>query len=118
LNSPETSLFGTSTIDNQHFTAYGIQNSTGKATIADSQIIKMMNPMNYIGTPNTQTARHWRIRHGSKDKDTSLAISVILATYLRNNGNDVSLELPWDRPHSGDYDLDELFKWVDGISKK
>ncbi len=118
LNSPETSLFGTSIIDNQHFTAYGTQNSTGKVPAADEQIIKLMNPMNYIGTPNTQTAKHWRIRHGSKDKDTGLAISVILATYLQNNGNDVNLELPWDRPHSGDYDLDELFKWVDGISKK
>jgi len=118
LNSPETSLFGTSTMDNQHFTGYGIQNSTGKATMADGKIVKMMNPMNYIGTPNTQTARHWRIRHGSKDKDTSLAISVILATYLQNKGYNVNLELPWDRPHSGDYDLDELFKWVDGISKK
>jgi len=118
LTSPETSLFGTSTIDNQHFTAYGFQNTTVKGTMADEHIIGMMNPMNYIGTPNTQTAKHWRIRHGSKDKDTGLAISVILATYLQNNGNDVSLELPWDRPHSGDYDLDELFKWVDGISKK
>jgi hypothetical protein len=118
LNSPETSLFGTSAIDNQHFTVYGFQNSAGKATMADGQIIKMMNPMNYIGSPNTHTAKHWRIRHGSKDKDTGLAISVILATSLQNNGNEVSLELPWDRPHSGDYDLDKLFKWVDGISKK
>jgi hypothetical protein len=118
FSSPETNLFGTSTIDNQHFTVYGIQNSTEKGTMADEHLIGMMNPMKYIGTPSTQTAKHWRIRHGSKDKDTSLAISVILATYLQNNGSDVNLELPWDRPHSGDYDLDELFKWVDGICKK
>jgi len=118
LTSPETSLFGTSTIDNQHFTVYGIQNTIVKGKAADEHIIGMMNPMNYIGTPNTQTAKHWRIRHGSKDKDTGLAISVILATYLQNNGHDVNMELPWDRTHSGDYDLDELFKWVDGISKK
>ena len=114
MTSPETNLFGTSTTNNQHFTAYGTQN--GKGTMADEHMIAMMNPMNYIGTPNTKTAKHWRIRHGSKDKDTGLAISVILAIALQNNGNDVSLELPWDRPHSGDYDLDELFKWVDGIS--
>jgi hypothetical protein len=86
--------------------------------MADENIIRMMNPMNYIGTPNTQTAKHWRIRHGSKDKDTGLAISVILATSLQNNGIDANLEFPWDRPHSGDYDLEELFKWVDGICKK
>jgi len=117
LTSPETHLFGTSTIDNQHFTFYGSQNTTVNGTTADEHIIRMMNPMNYIGTPNTQTAKHWRIRHGSKDKDTGLAISVILATSLQNNGKYVSMELPWDRPHSGDYDLDELFIWVDGISK-
>jgi len=118
LSSPETSLFGTSTIDNQHFTVFGIKNSTGKGTMADEHMIGMMNPMNYIGTPNTQTAKYWRIRHGSKDKDTGLSISVILATSLKNDGNEVDLELPWDRPHSGDYDLEELFKWVDGICKK
>jgi hypothetical protein len=118
FSSPETNLFGTSTIDNQHFTVYGIQNSTGKGIMADENVIRMMNPMNYIGARNTQTAKHWRIRHGSKDKDTGLAISVILATSLQNNGNEVNLELPWDRPHSGDYDLDELFKWVDDICKK
>ncbi len=118
LGSPESSLFGTSAIDKQHFTVYGFQNSTGKGTMADENIIRMMNPMNYIGTPNTQTAKHWRIRHGSKDKDTGLAISVILATSLQNNGIDANLEFPWDRPHSGDYDLEELFKWVDGICKK
>lgn len=118
LTSPENSLFGTSTIDKQHFTVYGNKNSIVKGNAADEHIIRMMNPMYYIGTPSTQTAKHWRIRHGSQDKDTGLAISVILATYLLNNGHDVNMELPWDRPHSGDYDLDELFKWVDGISKK
>jgi len=25
--------------------------------------------------------------------------------------------LPWEIPHSGDYDLDELFQWIDGICK-
>ncbi|MGL5705927.1 MAG: hypothetical protein ACRDD6_11725 [Tannerellaceae bacterium] len=23
----------------------------------------------------------------------------------------------WDRPHMGDYDLDELFNWLDSICK-
>jgi len=76
-----------------------------------------MNPMPYIGQINTTTAKHWRIRHGTKDKDTGLAISVILATRLQNNGIDVNFELPWERPHSGDYDLEELFSWVDSICK-
>jgi len=73
--------------------------------------------MNYIGAANTNTAPHWRIRHGSKDKDTGLAISAMLALKLKNNGFSVDYFLPWDKPHSGDYDLPELFKWIDNISK-
>jgi hypothetical protein len=115
--SGENNLFGTATIDNQHFTRYGKEHDTGGSSLADAAIVKLMNPMNYIGTQTTTTARHWRIRHGSADKDTSLAIPVILATKLENSGFDVDLALPWDRPHSGDYDLDELFAWINRISR-
>ena len=77
LSSPETNLFGTATINNQHFTEYGEAHSTANATRADALIVKMMNPMNYIGQPNTKTSKYWRIRHGTKDKDTGLAIPVL-----------------------------------------
>lgn len=118
LSSGENNEFGTVSVNNQHFTIYGQQNSTAdNATRADEYIVKMMNPMYYISAPNTQTSSHWRIRHGSKDKDTGLAISAILATYLQNKGYSVDYALPWDKPHSGDYDLDELFLWIDNISK-
>lgn len=60
-------------------------------------------------------AQYWRIRHGAKDRDTSLAIPIILALKLRQAGKQVDLALPWDVPHSGDYDLDELFAWVDSL---
>ena len=117
LSSPETNLFGNSTINNQHFTKFALAHSSVESSIADPLDVKMMNPMYYIGQLNTATSKHWRIRHGTKDKDTGLAVSVVLATYLQNNGIDVDLELPWDRPHSGDYDLDELFNWIDVICK-
>lgn len=117
LTSPENQEFGTATIDKQHFTAFSASHSTVQASRADEQFVRMLNPMYYIGAAGTQTAKHWRIRHGSKDKDTSLAIPVLLATALQNKGYSVNLELPWDRPHSGDYDLDELFQWVDQLCK-
>lgn len=60
-------------------------------------------------------AQYWRIRHGAKDRDTSLAIPIILALKLRQAGKQVDLALPWGVPHSGDYDLDELFAWVDSL---
>ena len=117
LSSGENSLFGTSTIDAKHFTEYGQTNTTVNSTMADSKIIKMMNPMNYINDKNSSTAKYWRIRHGSIDSDTSLAIPVILSTKLKNLGYIVDFAVPWGVPHSGDYDLNELFEWADKIVK-
>jgi hypothetical protein len=117
LSTPENQEFGTDKIDKQHFTKFSAEHSSSDAKSADPQMVKMMNPMAYIGQSGTKVSPHWRIRHGSKDKDTGLAIPVILGTYLQNKGIDVDLALPWDKPHSGDYDLDELFTWTDSLCK-
>lgn len=117
LSTPENMLFGDTRINLQHFTDFASNHSTVNAALADKTIVKMMNPMYYVCQENTKTAKHWRIRHGTQDKDTGLAIPVMLATLLQNKGYNVSLELPWEIPHSGDYDLDELFQWIDGICK-
>lgn len=117
LSTAENQELGTESIDKQHFTKYAMDNSTVNSSMADMDIVKMLNPMYYIGQPETNIAKHWRIRHGSKDKDTGLAISVILGTYLQNKGFNVNLGFPWDKPHSGDYDLAELFDWIDSICR-
>ena len=75
--------------------------------------IDVGDPVLYIKDPDADTAKHWRIRHGAFDRDTSLAIPVILATLLENHGIDVDFRLPWGLPHSGDYDLPALFNWID-----
>ncbi len=115
LSSGENNLFGTQTVDNQHFTAYAQQHSVVQGGMADAKIIKLMNVMNYLGNPNA--AEHWRIRVGSADRDTSHAISAILAVKLNMAGKQVDYATPWAVGHSGDYDLDELFRWTDAISK-
>ena len=113
LDSGENQEFGTDTVDARHFTAYSAAHSTVKdAGVADAQTIRLMNPMNYIAHRQAGP-QHWRIRVGTADRDTSHAIAVILATRLQNTGKQVDLFMPWDVPHSGDYDLDELFGWID-----
>jgi hypothetical protein len=112
----ENNLFGTSSIDNLHFTSYAFKNSKESSPkMADTRIIKMMNPMNYLGDKTAKSAKHWRIRHGAKDRDTGFAIPVILATTLQNKGLNVDFALPWDITHSGDYDLEELFTWIKSL---
>lgn len=118
LSAGENNLFGDSTTDNRHFTAFGVKHSTAAdAKVADSHTIKLMNPMAYLDDNTTSTAQHWRIRHGAKDSDTGFAIPVILATKLANQGKNVDFAMPWDKGHGGDYDLDELFAWVDSVAK-
>lgn len=112
-SSGENQLFGNAQVDTRHFTSFSAARSTvAGAPQADARTVRMMNPLSYIGTPGARTAAHWRIRHGTLDRDTALAVPVLLATRLRNRGHAVDLALPWDRPHSGDYDLDQLFAWM------
>ena len=85
--------------------------------MAGGLIIKMMNPMRYIGNPDVQTAPNWRIRHGALDRDTALAIPAMLAVKLKNNDKAVDFKVAWGYGHGGDYDLPELFAWTDRICK-
>ena len=117
LSNAENNLFGTSTVEAQHFTQFGLDNDTAGGTMADNEIIKMMNPMNYIGTEGTDVAKYWRIRHGPKDSDTAISTPTILALQLESNGATVDFAVPWGQGHGGDYDLDELFEWMDSISE-
>ena len=115
LHSPENEEFGTETVFARHFTIFSKEHSEVNGGLAEDGIIKMLNPTRYIG--EADTAKHWRIRHGSFDRDTSLAIPVILAIMLENAGCQVDFHLPWGLPHSGDYDLPQLFAWIDGICR-
>lgn len=117
LETPENQLFGAKRIDKRHFTMFSSRKNQRGTQLADSFNVGLMNPMNYIGKPKVDNAPHWRIRMGTKDKDTSLAIPTLLALALSNQGLDVDFELAWEQPHAGDYDLDELFAWMGRISK-
>ena len=119
LRSPENEEFGDEHVDARHFTAFSTEHSTvAGAELASPEVVRLMNPVPWIADDNPGVAPHWRVRHGSFDRDTSLAIPVILATMLANKGFDVDFALPWGLPHSGDYDLDELFAWIDGLGEK
>lgn len=114
LSSAENDEFGTVDNEPRHFCATVQKISGGE--LADAALIRMMNPMNFIGRADVSTAKNFRIRHGAVDRDTSLAIPAILALKLQNCGVNVDFFSPWARGHGGDYDLDALFDWIDGLS--
>lgn len=118
MSAGENELFGNESTNKMHFTSFSSTHSSiDHSAIAPADIVSMMNPLSFIQPAQKGIASHWRIRVGTNDRDTSLAISAILATRLENANYDVNFHLAWDRPHSGDYDLEQLFAWIDSISQ-
>lgn len=115
--SGENEEFGDETGSSVNFTDYTAQQNGTVLTDEIRRNVRLMNPMSFIGDGKTSVAPHWYIRHGARDRDTAFPIPVNFATKLQNAGKDVNFLLAWNRPHSGDYALDELFKWIAEIIK-
>lgn len=115
MGTPENELFGSYETKNRHFTKFSWENSQVHGKCAELVQVKQMNPMCYVQDEKAEKAKYYRIRHGAVDRDTSLAISAILTAALQMEGVEVDYFLPWGVPHAGDYDLEELFDWIDSI---
>ena len=102
-----------------NFTDFSLRKRTGNHNAVLSEKLEervaLMNPMNFIRESDKGIAAHWYIRHGAKDRDTSFLVPLNLATRLRNAGYDVDFALPWNRPHSGDHNLDDLSRWIEQV---
>ena len=119
-DSGENSLFGTSITDNNHFTITAALHDTTSnqdVYVENAKVVTMMNPMNYLGSPAATNAQFYRIRYGTADSNTSIAIPLIVGTRAQNLGYKVDMSTPFNVDHSGDYDLEELFNWMDTIVK-
>ncbi|OLL28123.1 hypothetical protein BTH42_29580 [Burkholderia sp. SRS-W-2-2016] len=129
-NGGETNLFGTSAQKYSNFTEYGWNNNdtagdgVGKddtgyawADYPSRQALltqtKLINPMAYIGTDST-TAPYWYIRVGTRDRDTSVTVSMNLSRALKADSKvtDLNYHLAWDQPHAGNYDVPEAMAWI------
>ncbi len=119
-DSGENSLFGTSTSDTNHFTITAALHDTtpnNDVYVENAKIVTMMNPMNYLGSPSATNAKYYRIRYGTADSNTSVAIPLIVGTRAQNLGYSVDMATPFGVDHAGDYDLQDLFNWMDSIVK-
>ena len=119
-DSGENSLFGTSTSDTNHFTITAALHDTttnNDVYVENAKIVTMMNPMNYLGSPSATNAKYYRIRYGTADSNTSVAIPLIVGTRAQNLGYSVDIATPFGVDHAGDYDLQDLFNWMDSIVK-
>ena len=113
--SGENEEFGDSKGNSVNFTEYSAAKTGNVVTPEIANHVSLLNPMNFIGDGVTDVAPHWYIRHGARDRDTSFPVPINLALKLQNAGKDVNFLLAWNRPHSGDYALDELFEWIKSL---
>ncbi|MGL4993290.1 MAG: alpha/beta hydrolase [Bacteroidales bacterium] len=119
-SSPENRVFGNEKGEPSNFTNYSLHQRTSNSSADLSkelvQRVRLMNPMNFIGDKGkSKCANYWYIRHGASDRDISFVMPINLATKLENSGMMVNFALPWNRPHSGDYNLDDLFRWINMV---
>lgn len=136
MDSGENQAFGTPEADYVHFSRdtaqavaelagqfpeecalYGAAFDALENNAALVERIRLSNPLHFIGTAEkSRQAKHYRIRVGASDADTSLSVSMTLALKLQNAGcGIVDYAMVWDQPHSeADY-AGEVLAWIDQI---
>ncbi|MFG2590784.1 subtype B tannase [Streptomyces sp. NPDC048438] len=116
LSSGENNLFGTGTTQARHFTLYSLRHEKGGSARLDPDLgekLKLMNPMHHIVKErNPGRSRHWWIRVGTKDSDTSLTVVANLAASLEQLGDDVDAFYYWDQGHGANTDAAGFIAWI------
>ncbi|MFI1035827.1 subtype B tannase [Streptomyces sp. NPDC020951] len=118
LSAGENNEFGTGTTESRHFTAYSAKNdSTGLSTkrVASDipDLLNLMNPMYHLLEKRNQNrSKHWWIRLGTSDTDTSHVIAANLAAAVDNLGDDVNHSYYWDQGHATNVDPGDFITWV------
>lgn len=130
-DKPENEVFGSHDISHRHFSNAlfnQLKNVSFPTDIlhrfeedlsSDTQKqVALMNPMNFLTSAtlaHSQQAPYFRICLGSKDSDTSFAVSRMLYLLLKKQGITVDYQLIWGLGHcDADY-KEEFSHWVDYI---
>lgn len=135
-DSPENEVFGTQEQDFRHFDEemaeaiarlkerfpeeYERHYADCAGMVEDADLkekIRLYNPWNFIGTKEiSNQAKHYRVRVGGCDADTSFMISMTLALKIANAGlGSVDYAIVWDQPHcEADYP-GEVCDWIESI---
>ncbi|MFG3202750.1 subtype B tannase [Streptomyces sp. NPDC048192] len=118
LSAGENNEFGAGTTESRHFTAYSAENdTTGLSTrriAADiPEKLRLMNPMYHlVEKVNGRRSKHWWIRLGASDTDTSHVVSANLAAAAAGLGDKVNHLYYWDKGHGANDDPGDFIAWI------
>lgn len=120
MKNAEPIEFGDATTNARHFTEFSLRKQTGDASAqlaADMpQLRTLMNPMYFLGRGHAGRSKHWFIRVGTSDTDTSLSVVGNLAATAQALGDDVDAAMYWDAGHGTNNDADAFMAWIATIT--
>ncbi|MFE6172832.1 subtype B tannase [Streptomyces sp. NPDC056464] len=120
LSTGENNLFGKGTTQARHFTLYSLRHASGSSARLDGDLpgtLRLMNPMPFLTEkPNPHRTKHWWIRLGTKDSDTSHTVSANLAAAAHGLGDEVDHLYYWDEGHGANSDPGDFIEWIARIS--
>ncbi|CAL9539622.1 hypothetical protein SUDANB145_04194 [Streptomyces sp. enrichment culture] len=109
-------LFGKGTEQYRHFTLYSLREDKGSSARLASDIpekLRLMNPMYHlVDKVNAGRTKHWWIRLGAADSDTSHTVSANLAAAAHQLGDEVSHLYYWDAGHGANEDAGDFIAWI------
>ncbi|WP_328748226.1 alpha/beta hydrolase [Streptomyces sp. NBC_00285] len=118
LSAGENNLFGAGTTETRHFTAYSAKNdttglSTKRVASGIPETLRLMNPMYHlVEKANGKRSKHWWIRLGTNDSDTSHVVSANIAAAAAGLGDDVNHLYYWDQGHGANTDPGDFITWI------
>lgn len=116
LSSGENNLFGLGTVKARHFTEF-VTETVGETLAADMpEKLRLMNPMGFLRDGNPARSRHWWLRVGAKDSDTSLTVISNLAAQAAGLGDAVDLRFYWDAGHGANEDAEAFIAWIKSLA--
>ena len=77
--------------------------------------IKLIDPIPYLIDPSDgDSAPHWYVRHGMRDRDTSFAVELELFYAIQNDPTvkSANYKLTYFKPHGGSDDVQEAYGWL------
>lgn len=120
LSSGENNLFGLGAVEARHFTEWSLRRATGDAAaVLEADIapkLRLMNPMPWLAEGHPGRARHWWLRVGAKDSDTSLTVLGNLEARLRGLGDAVDTRFYWDEGHGANIDAAAFIDWIKALA--
>ncbi|WP_329118174.1 subtype B tannase [Streptomyces sp. NBC_01465] len=117
LSAGENNEYGLGTTSARHFTQYALDNDTtgltSKRLASDiPEKLRLMNPMHHLAQKNPGRSKHWWIRVGTNDTDSSPVIVANLAAAAADLGDDVSSLMYWDGAHGANDDAADFITWI------